>query len=502
MFFLIPFSLSACDSYDFNVNYGRVETLTFQADQTSFCKKINFIYTQRSVPHTYFEWLFPSANGDHTVEFINKPQTVSQVKNHEKTLEFSIGNIYKTTTIDLQLSETGTVEFRFVAFDGEEGSQTTIISWWANEYIKIGKGSSYDFEWEDDHTYNFVSLNNEYGDITISGSNDRSVSGKYNTYLDPSSEKKGTFDSSLSLQDSKFFATSIKYKSGEYITIGYHSGNNKGAKLIFYPHTTKVDDTAPKIPPPRTITPKRTIPPFNPLRCVFSSPVKATFLVYFLFVFVFVLINTIICCVFPNRMYRAGIEYPCCYSCCIRASYKAIAMFYSKHRYSKCCQCDCDCCYDENHQRKCCNCDCSCRHDDCCNGCDGEALCAFGVFVAIIMVVTGIIAFPFLLIYLLVHLIISCGGEEREFEKGGFKIDSANKGRKLQNIQSQKTDRPPNNSSQPPPPPPYYGSQTYQHAPPNQQQPYYYSPQQQPYSQQNYNQQQASYGGPPPPQSM
>ncbi|KAI5492673.1 female pronucleus assembly, partial [Trichomonas vaginalis G3] len=426
MFFLIPLSLSACETYDFNVKYGVYQTVTFTAEQTTFCKTINFQYTQRTAPHMYIRWDFPTASGDHTVEKQNIPQSVKQIQSVKTIEDYSIVDLYKSSTLNIELSVTGKVQFSFVAFDSEPGQQTTILSWWGKDYIEIGQYDSYKFQWKENHIYNFVSMFDTVVSASIYGSNDRDVSGKY-TYRYNSYSYSGTFSSELTLKGSKFFAVSVNYTSGRYVSIGFNGENNDGYRLILYPDSTKIDNSTPNLPPPPTSTPTPTKTPLSEEESdkpwsLFDAPVLAFLAIYAIFIAATLFLSTIVCCIFPNRLYRSGFQFPRCFCCCCRSTYQTIAKFYEKHQYDRCGECDC--CYDENHERKCISCDCAYRECDCCDTDSVEGALAMVLGVGCILAGIMLILYQFIIIYIILHLFISCGAEERKFEKNGLKDDS------------------------------------------------------------------------------
>ncbi|EAX95938.1 hypothetical protein TVAG_077800 [Trichomonas vaginalis G3] len=501
MFFLIPLSLSACETYDFNVKYGVYQTVTFTAEQTTFCKTINFQYTQRTAPHMYIRWDFPTASGDHTVEKQNIPQSVKQIQSVKTIEDYSIVDLYKSSTLNIELSVTGKVQFSFVAFDSEPGQQTTILSWWGKDYIEIGQYDSYKFQWKENHIYNFVSMFDTVVSASIYGSNDRDVSGKY-TYRYNSYSYSGTFSSELTLKGSKFFAVSVNYTSGRYVSIGFNGENNDGYRLILYPDSTKIDNSTPNLPPPPTSTPTPTKTPKieeqtdKHSKDIIKHPAILTPIIYFGISGLFLFVGIIVCCIFPNRLYRSGLQYECRYRCC-RTTYQILQKFYHKHKYYQCGECDC--CYDENHKRKCCFYDNKFR-GKICGDLSGDDICGVMCYLGIFILIAIILAFPFVMIYIFLHLFMSCAPEERDFEKNGLKGDSTDQDKKLKDIENPKTTETPNNSSQPPPAPPphpYYQAQNNQQQTQNQQQNYSNNPQQ------NYIQPQPSpYENPPPPPQM
>ena len=128
MFYLIPFSLSACETYNLTVKYGELEFITFNANETTFCKTINFEYSQRLSPHMYIQWDFPLSDGSHTAEKQHLQPNETQITQLTKFSDFLYDDSYNSSTISLQLQEPGEIRFQYVAFDSEPGQQTTILS--------------------------------------------------------------------------------------------------------------------------------------------------------------------------------------------------------------------------------------------------------------------------------------------------------------------------------------------------------------------------------------
>ncbi|EAX99735.1 hypothetical protein TVAG_472370 [Trichomonas vaginalis G3] len=333
---------------------------------------------------------------------------------------------------------------------------------------------------------------NTTGSLLISGSSDSEFSGQY-TYTFYNAYN-GTFTSYMNHYNVKFLALSLNIKKGQYVFISYDGSYNTGTRLIIYPDSSKSDDSTPKYTPYPTPAPTEVVPKSNFFK---DHPIGAVFLIYFISVIVFGILDSIVGCIYPNRAYRAGCKMECCYNCCTNVTYHKIAKFYSKHHYGKCCHCHCcdGCC-------KCCKCECG---DNCnCNGeCDPLGICYLILVMFLFGLALSIIFLPFILMYLFIHLLTPCGGEEREFEKSGFQIESSSSSDKAKDANNQEMVPPQYNQNPPPGYPPYYSNQPPQQPPQNQQQPYYPNQPQQPYPQQNYNYQQPPpYGGAPPPPQM
>lgn len=102
-------------------------------------------------------------------------------------------------------------------------------------------------------------------------------------------------------------------------------------------------------------------------------------------------------CIYPNRLYRTGICFGCCFCCC-SDKYNASIEYYQTHIYKQ---------------------PCSSRCDNACNfNCSREGGAALGCLLVLL--------FPLFLLYILITMLFTCDADEREWEKGGYRSQLSN----------------------------------------------------------------------------
>ena len=114
--------------------------------------------------------------------------------------------------------------------------------------------------------------------------------------------------------------------------------------------------------------------------------------VYFSIVGVLLILNIIAACMHPNRLYRLGITYSCCYCCCADR-YSSYDYYYGHHVYSRPIFCYCDCGSSS-----------SSSSNDTSN------------IIALIILLIVLIVLAFILMYTLYLLCTTADEEEREYE--------------------------------------------------------------------------------------
>jgi len=121
---------------------------------------------------------------------------------------------------------------------------------------------------------------------------------------------------------------------------------------------------------------------------------------YYLIGAILLLLNIIILCIYPNRMYHIGLNYCCCNCCCCCCSdsMDRYSSYYSSHNKNYCC--------------------CCCEGSDCriSSGNNLEGGCVLFIFLLIFFVVF----FPIMMLYVFIILLIT-DESERNMEKSSFK---------------------------------------------------------------------------------
>lgn len=407
---MLPFILAYTCDYNISIPMGpnSVKKLTQNCTMfMTYCFYVNFTTNNPS----YYRQTAMFVDSTSSGYFTYKTKSVSYYKNYP----VAIGNNYDNEACyELHTNTNQMVDIILVAIESQDRNTFTVISAIPNDYFTVVSSEysyKYDYSIHGPRKINYINIGNpnylsfksyasdiSSGALYVPGYKPYTLSSSFRVNMNNASYLKITH----SFSNYKYKGFQVETTSNLLATSGLRIALSTGDSSI-----VKTDS---KITPTHydyKIDSSGSGGHSGLNRSVYIAVVVVS--VYFSFCMFLLFIDIIAACIHPNRLYRAGITWSCCYCCCF-PYYSPSSAYYSSHTYSSCYCCDCG----PVHSDSCCNC-CDC-HDCNCGGNDDYAA-AIVMLIVLIIVLLVLIFMSVILIHIFINLVCSYDEEERAWEK-------------------------------------------------------------------------------------